>query len=109
MSGVPELLILQLLGRSEMYGYELVTELERVTGDRIRLGDGVVYPQLHTLERGGHLLSRREVVSGRPRVYYRLSAKGRRRLSSLRADWSHTTTAVDLVLNLPGAARVEPT
>ena len=60
MSGVPELLLLRLLEQREMYGYELVKAIKLVTGEAISLGEGVIYPVLHSLERGGALKARRK-------------------------------------------------
>lgn len=103
MNGVPELVVLRVLEDGEMYGYELIAAIERASDARLTLGQGVVYPVLHALERGGQLRSRTERVNGRPRVYYRLAPKGRRRLASLREDWAHTTNAVAAVLGIAGA------
>src|SRR3989337_4391326 len=80
MRGVPELLLLRLLAQRDMYGYELVRTVRLTTGDAISLGEGVIYPALHSLERQGALKSKRKAVEGRTRVYYSLTAKGRRRL-----------------------------
>ena len=87
MSGVPELLLLRLLDQREMYGYELVRSIRKVTGDAISLGEGVIYPVLHGLERNGSLKSKRKAVGGRTRVYYSLTRKGRDRLEKLQNDW----------------------
>jgi PadR family transcriptional regulator PadR len=87
MSGVPELLLLRLLNEQEMYGYELVRSIRQVTNEAITLGEGVIYPVLHSLERNGALKSKRKAVNGRTRVYYALTKKGRDRLSKLRDDW----------------------
>jgi PadR family transcriptional regulator PadR len=87
MSGVPELLLLRLLDQQEMYGYELVRSIKSVTADAISLGEGVIYPALHGLERNGSLKSRRKAVGGRTRVYYSLTSKGRKRLLKLQNDW----------------------
>ena len=57
MNGVPELLILQLLSRQEMYGYELVSAIEKSTLSAISFGEGVIYPVLHGLERDRCLAS----------------------------------------------------
>ncbi len=51
MNGVPELLVLRHLSQEQMYGYELVRAIRRSTGDIISLGEGVIYPTLHALER----------------------------------------------------------
>jgi PadR family transcriptional regulator PadR len=94
MNGVPELLILRLLEQQEMYGYELVQAIRARTNDAITLGEGVVYPALHALERDGALKSRRKLVNGRTRVYYTVTAKGGTRLVGLVRQWSHITTAI---------------
>jgi PadR family transcriptional regulator PadR len=94
MSGVPELLVLRLLARREMYGYELVKTVRVATRQAISLGEGVVYPALYGLERRGMLRSRRKIVNGRSRIYYAVTAKGRRRLQQLKGDWERVTGGV---------------
>jgi PadR family transcriptional regulator PadR len=98
MTGVPEILILRLLAEREMYGYELVQAIEVATGEAIKLGEGVVYPVLHALEESGCLRSRRKPVNGRTRVYYSVTAAGRRRLAAVTRDWSRITRAIAQVL-----------
>lgn len=98
MTGVPEILILKLLGEREMYGYELVQAIELATGQRIKLGEGVVYPILHALNASGHLRSKRRPIQGRTRVYYALTPSGKRRLSELTHAWDRITGAVSDVL-----------
>jgi PadR family transcriptional regulator PadR len=102
MSGVPELLLLRLLNEQEMYGYELVRSIKQVTNEAISLGEGVIYPVLHGLERNGSLKAKRKEVGGRTRVYYALTKKGRDRLEKLRDDWSRIQDGVSTALG--GAA-----
>ena len=94
MNGVPELLILRLLQAQEMYGYELVQAIKAETGNAITLGEGVVYPVLHALEREGALKSRRKPVNGRTRVYYSVTVKGTKRLSGLVSEWNRIEGAL---------------
>ncbi len=98
VNGVPELLILRLLSRKEMYGYELIKAVRILTGAHLELGEGVVYPTLHALEENGFLRSRTTEANGRSRYYYRTTAKGKRRLHSIMAEWDRVTTAVESVL-----------
>ena len=104
MSGVPELLLLRLLQTREMYGYELVRSIREVTGEAISLGEGVIYPVLHSLERNGSLKSKRKPVGGRTRVYYALTKKGRDRLAKLQGDWHRIQTGIATALENPGHA-----
>jgi len=98
MNGVPELLILRLLDQREMYGYELVRAIREETGRAISVGEGVVYPVLHALEADGALTSREVEAGNRSRVYYRLTARGRRRMRDGVSDWKRITTAIATVL-----------
>ena len=98
MNGVPELLILRLLNEREMYGYELVRAIQTGSDEVIKLGEGVVYPGLHALERDGFLRSRRSTAAGRQRVHYRLTARGRRRLGEVSENWRRINEAVQRVL-----------
>lgn len=94
MTGVPELLILRLLANREMYGYELVQAIKDTTGAAIELGEGVVYPVLHALEEARHLKARRKPINGRTRVYYTVTASGRKRLGVMIGEWTRITDAV---------------
>lgn len=104
MSGVPELLLLRLLAQREMYGYELVKAIKLKTREAISLGEGVIYPVLHSLERGGSLRAKRKKVDGRTRVYYALNAKGRKRLDRLQNEWQRIQTGISAALESPGNA-----
>jgi len=98
MNGVPELLILRLLQQEEMYGYEIVQAIRSGTDAVIAVGEGVVYPVLHGLERDGALKSRRKTVNGRSRIYYSVTRAGLRRLTDLSRDWSNLTGAIHKML-----------
>ncbi len=98
MNGVPELLILRLLQQEEMYGYEIVQAIRSRTGAVIAVGEGVVYPVLHGLERDGSLKSRRKTVNNRSRIYYSLTRAGSRRLADLAAAWTNLTAAIQTIL-----------
>lgn len=94
MSGVPELLLLRQLQAQEMYGYELVKSIRVTTGEAISLGEGVIYPVLHSLEANGALKARRKKVGGRTRVYYSLTSKGQKRLDKLQGEWQRVQTGI---------------
>jgi|SRR6185437_6711286 len=98
MNGVPELLVLRCLRDREMYGYELVQEIKGRTNTVVTLGEGVVYPVLHALERNGSLQSRRKAVGGRSRVYYALTPKGLERLDGLSSSWATLAEAIGRVM-----------
>ena len=98
MSGVPELMILQLLARNEMYGYQLARTIRTLTTDAISVGESVLYPALHSLEKRGLVRGRRRSVEGRTRVYYSITQKGLRRLTTLTSHWQRIAEGVEAVL-----------
>jgi PadR family transcriptional regulator PadR len=104
MSGVPELLVLRMLAAREMYGYEIVKAVRLVTGEAIGLGEGVIYPVLHGLEETGALRAKRKNVNGRERVYYHVTAKGKRRLTHLSGEWKRVSSGVNSALGSPSGA-----
>lgn len=105
MNGVPELLILRLLEKNEMYGYEIVQAIRSGTGEVVAAGEGVVYPVLHALENDGAIRSRRKVVNGRSRIYYATTRAGERRLAELTGKWTELASAIQKMLT--GAAAVQ--
>jgi PadR family transcriptional regulator PadR len=81
-----------------MYGYEIVQAIRDRTDAVIAVGEGVVYPVLHGLERDGALLSRRKSVGGRSRIYYSATRAGSRRLAELSQTWTSLAAAIHGIL-----------
>ena len=98
MTGVPELLVLQLLSRREMYGYQIVAAVTESTGGAVTAGEGSIYPILHAMVRRKWLASRRAKHNGRPRIYYRLTDRGRAELEAAADRWAQVSAAVNRVL-----------
>ena len=98
LNGVPELLVLKLLSRREMYGYEIVKAIQAQTQDIFTFGEGCIYPYLHYLEEEKWVTSRRYEVEGRSRQYYQLTPRGRKRLEELTIEWQRVAQGVALIL-----------
>lgn len=83
-----ELVILSLLEDGRMYGYAISKEVAARSENRLRLTPGVLYPILKELEADGLIApeweevrsERNEGEDGRRRKWYKLTAKGRKRL-----------------------------
>lgn len=86
-----ELIILSVLADEPLYGYAITKSVAGRSGGEVRLTPGVLYPLLAKLENHGFITSTWETVrsdrsggddaeGGRKRKWYRLSAKGRKRL-----------------------------
>jgi len=101
VSGIPELLLLQLLTRRSMYGYELAKAVRVASRDAISIGEGVLYPALHALEQKRLLRARHRSIDGRTRIYYEVTARGRARLAHLTAEWRRLAGGVAAVIGRP--------
>jgi PadR family transcriptional regulator, regulatory protein PadR len=84
-------LVLAALEQGTAHGWEIWTRLENAAGGVLRLKEGSLYPALYRMEQQGLIAARWESsASGRRgprRRIYRLTAKGRRRLTAARGEW----------------------
>lgn len=94
LNGVPEMLILELLSRRAMYGYELVQAIRASTGEVLEFGEGCVYPILHRLEGQGLLSASKHAVAGRVRVVYEVTQAGRAQRTDSVGAWQRVVVAV---------------
>ena len=93
--GVMSLVILSLLKREDMYGYQLVQETEKSSGGRLTTQEGSLYPVLYKLLDQG-LISDKKVLVGKrmTRVYYHLEPRGEERLQELIREYEEVTQGV---------------
>lgn len=95
MRGAGPVAVMRLLEAGEKYGYELVKALERQSDGVLAMGQSTLYPLLYNLEAKGLVASREEVAdNGRPRKYYRLTAKGKTQLARDIKQWEALSLAM---------------
>lgn len=93
--GVLSLVILGLLRKEDMYGYQLVQETEKQSGGRITTQEGSLYPVLYKLVDQGLISDRRVQVGKRmTRVYYHLEPAGEQRLKELLREYEEISRGV---------------
>ena len=91
MGGSATILVLSLLQKREMYGYEIVQELAAQSDDTFHMQEGTLYPLLHSLENAGHITSRVQIYNGRPRRYYHITESGQTLLTDKLKQWETIT------------------
>ena len=86
--GVTTLAVLALLKEEDMYGYQLVQEMERQSGGALSTQEGSLYPILYKLLDQG-LISDRKVPAGKRmmRIYYHIEPEGLRRLAEMETEY----------------------
>lgn len=98
MKGSTVILILTLLDRKEMYGYEMTKEIEKNSNGIFTFKEGTLYPILHTLESKKLVESYWSEQEGRKRKYYRITNEGKSHLKDRKEEWHIFRTTVDRVL-----------
>ena len=96
-------LILTALADGSQHGYGIITDVQQISGGRVRLRPGTLYTALDRL-RADELIGvdREEVVDGRLRRYYRLTPAGTKQLADEAARLQAHAGAALRRLNLAG-------
>ena len=99
LKGTLTLLVLSLLSRKPMYGYQIVRAVREDTDGALRWKEGSLYPCLHKLAKDGLVVGEWDGEAGRRRRrYYHISEAGRTALAEKTASWVALARAVDRVL-----------
>jgi PadR family transcriptional regulator PadR len=95
LQGTLDVLILNALSEGALHGYDVVEWIRTTTNGALRIEDGALYTSLHRME-GRGWLHHEWLVSpkGRRAKYYRLTAEGRRQLSTGERSWERFAEAV---------------
>ena len=84
--GVLELCMLNIIGRSRVYGYDIVRQLRDI--DALVVSEGTIYPILSRLKRDGLVrTSLEESPEGPARKYYELTRRGDQLLGEMNSYW----------------------
>ncbi len=95
-------LVLGVLDREPLHGYDIARRIQDLAGDTLSLRDGQLYPILHRLEADGHVEARWVPQEGRPaRKVYRITESGRGLLAGKRADFARFVDSVQALLEAP--------
>lgn len=79
----PTFLVLTALAAGAQHGYGILADVAEISSGAVRLRAGTLYAALDRLRSAGLVeVDREEVVAGRLRRYYRLSAAGAERLAA---------------------------
>src|SRR4051812_12677441 len=98
LRGHLDALILAVLEPEPLHGYAIMEALQRRSDGVLDLPTGTLYPALRRLDRAGYVHSEWSTVGGRKRRTYRLTAEGKRVLSTERNDWRDFAAVIEGVL-----------
>lgn len=99
LKGNTKHLILAILLKEDMHGYEMIREIRDRTNELLEYGEGSIYPALHLLEQDKYVKSYwTQAENGRDRKYYSITAKGKKKLRVAVKEWKLYSEAVDSLL-----------
>ncbi|XEC97092.1 PadR family transcriptional regulator [Paenibacillus tarimensis] len=98
LKGSTVTLLLSMLENKDMYGYELIKEIERRSEGVFALKEGTLYPILHAMEAERWVEAYWREQDGRKRKYYRITAEGKTQLQEKKREWNVFRSAVDRVI-----------
>lgn len=96
--GSHELILLKLLSRRDMYGYQLIQEMALLSENAFSMSQGSLYPILHALEEKKLIESYTVTENGRERRYYHLTAAGNSALTEKEDQWALYVKAMGRIL-----------
>ena len=107
LKGLAPVVVLEILSRGKMYGYELSEALEQRSEGILTLGRGTLYPLLYNLEAKGLVAAEwDENESKRKRRYYSITSQGKSELAAKKEQWASLQQGVNLVFGLGGLTLV---
>jgi transcriptional regulator len=100
LQGTLDLMVLQTLAAlGPLHGYAIAARLEQVSRGALQLNMGTLYPGLMRLEQRGLVSGEWGVTDNNRRArFYGITAAGRRRLASEKADWERMTSIMHTLL-----------
>lgn len=99
LKGSTTVLILSILNRKDMYGYEMIKEIDLLSKGIFSFKEGTLYPILHNLENASYIESYwDDSSSGRKRKYYKITNDGKKLLLEKKSEWKLFSETVNNVL-----------
>jgi PadR family transcriptional regulator, regulatory protein PadR len=100
LQGSMDLLVLKILSRRPgLHGYAIMSAIQEISGEVLRVEEGSLYPALHRMEEAGWI--RAEWVTketGRRARLYEVTAAGKKQLGAEESRWQAVNLAVNRVL-----------
>ena len=99
LPGTLDLLILRVLLGGSMHGYGIAQRVKFISDDVLQVGESSLYPALQRLLLNGWVTAEWGASENNRRArYYALTAKGRKRLVSERAEFERVVGAIQKIL-----------
>ena len=99
LQGTLDMLILKAVSLGPLHGYGVLLRIQQISGERLEIQQGSLYPALYRLEHQGWITSEwGESENKRKAKYYRLTSAGKRRLQSEAEKWNRMADVIAGIL-----------
>src|SRR5271154_1241584 len=99
LKGTLDMMVLRTLIGGDAHGHTIAKVIERASEDVLEVEQGSLYPALHRLEDRGWVSSYWGASeNNRKAKFYRLTAAGKRQLTSETSRWRQMARAIALVM-----------
>lgn len=98
--GTAELLVLHLLQKEDLYGYQIVTAFEEKSNGHYTMLDGSLYPILYKLTEAGYISDYEKLVGKRrKRRYYHIEDSGIEYYNEILKEYLTITDSINKILD----------
>ena len=100
LQGTLDMMILKAVSLGPLHGYGVLLRIQQISGERLVVQQGSLYPALYRLEHQGLIRSEwGESENRRKAKYYSLTAAGRKRFQEEARNWEQMADIITTVLN----------
>ena len=102
LQGTLDMLILKAVSLGPLHGYGVLLRIQQISGGRLEIQQGSLYPALYRLERQELIESEWGASdNNRKARFYSLTAAGRRQLAKEAREWNRMTEIIAGILETP--------
>ena len=99
LQGSLDLLVLKILSRRPLHGYAVMSAIQNISADILRVEEGSLYPALHRMEESGWIRAKWITKeNGRRARVYELTTGGNKQLGMEESRWKAVAAAINRVL-----------
>ncbi len=99
LQGTLDMLILKAVSLGPLHGYGVLLRIQQISGEKLVIQQGSLYPALYRLEHQGVIASSwGDSDNNRRAKYYRLTRAGRARLEAETEKWNRMAGVIGSIL-----------
>ena len=98
LKGSTDLLVLSVLEKQDMYGYQMIREIKTKSENLFEFQEGTLYPILHKLEQKKLITSYWDEVLSKKRKYYAITTDGKKHYEAKKEEWKKFSESLNQII-----------